>query len=176
MTLVAERARERAPACGATRVIAIDGRSGAGKTAFALDLADQLAAPILHLEQLYAGWHGLAGAASTVRELLADLAVGELGQVRQWDWVNDRPGAWLSVRPTAELIIDGVGSGAGPLRPFLSQLVWLEAPDSVRRTRALARDGQTYEPWWDVWAEQEEAYLAAHRTPEAADLVLATGS
>lgn len=168
------RVRERAPACGATRVIAIDGRSGAGKTALALDLADQLGAPILHLERLYPGWRGLAQTPAMVRALLADLAIGERGRARQWDWEADRPGPWLSLRPTPELIIEGVGAGARVLRPFLSHLVWLEAPTPVRRERALARDGATYEPWWDAWADQEAAYLAADATPQAADVVIST--
>lgn len=171
---LAERVRRRAPACGVTRVIAIDGRSGAGKTALALDLADQLGAPILHLERLYPGWHGLARTPAIVRSLLADLSVGELGSARQWDWATDQPGSRLTVRPTSELIIEGVGAGAGVLRPFLSHLVWLEAPASERRRRALARDGDTYEPWWDVWAAQEDRYLASDLTPESADLIIST--
>lgn len=173
-TFLAERLRDRAPACGSTRVIAIDGRSGAGKTALALDLADEIGAPILHLERLYPGWGGLAATPPKVRGLLASLAVGERGTARQWDWSLDQPGSWLSVRPTSDLIIEGVGAGARVLRPFLSQLIWLEAPPQERRRRAIARDGDTYEPWWDRWAAQENAYLDADRTPEAADLVIRT--
>lgn len=171
---LAPRVRERAPACGATRVIAIDGRSGAGKTALALELADQLGAPILHLERLYPGWRGLAVTPPIVRALLADLAIGEHGRARQWDWARDRPGSWLSVRPTPDLIIEGVGAGARVLRPFLSHLTWLEAPAELRRRRAIARDGDTYEPWWDVWAQQEAAYLVSDHTPQAADVVIST--
>lgn len=171
---LAARVRDRSPACGTTRIIAIDGRSGAGKTALALDLADELGAPILHLERLYPGWHGLARTPDAVRALLADLAIGERGRARQWDWAADRPGAWLSVRPTPDLIIEGVGAGARVLRPFLSQLVWLDAPAAERRRRAIDRDGRTYEPWWDVWAAQEERYLETDRTPDAADLVITT--
>lgn len=175
VALLAQRVRRRAPACGTTRVIAVDGRSGAGKTALALDLADELGAPILHLERLYPGWHGLARTPPIVHQVLTRLAVGEFGRARQWDWATDRPGSWLTVRPTPELIIEGVGAGARVLRPFLSQLVWLEAPATQRRERAMARDGEAYEPWWDVWADQEERYLRSEGTPGAADLIISTG-
>jgi cytidylate kinase len=171
---LAEQARLRAPACGVTRIIAIDGRSGSGKTALALALADAIGAPILHLERLYPGWHGLAQTPAIVRALLADLAIGETGRARQWDWSAGRHGRWLTVRPTPELIIEGVGAGARVLRPFISHLVWLEAAEPERRRRALTRDGETYIPWWDVWAAQEEEYLVSDRTPEAADLVIST--
>ena len=171
-----ERIRDRAPACGVTRVVAVDGRSGAGKTALALDLADAMGAPILHLERLYPGWRGLARTPAIVREILAALAVGELAHVRQWDWHASRPGSRLTIRPTEELIIEGVGAGARVLRPFLSHVVWLEAPEPVRLRRALARDGDVYAPWWDVWAAQEDEYLRADATPHAADVVIHTGS
>lgn len=174
--LLVERARGRAPVCGVTRVIAIDGRSGSGKTALALDVADLTGAPILHLERLYPGWHGLSRTPAMVRALLADLAIGEVGRARLWNWEQDEPGKWLSLRPTPELIIEGVGAGATVLRPFLSHLVWLEAPEDQRRERALARDGATYEPWWDVWAAQEEEYLASDHTREVADLIVSTGA
>lgn len=171
---LADQVRSRAPACGTTRVVAVDGRSGSGKTSLALDLSDALGAPILHFERLYPGWHGLAQTPPAVRQLLAGVAIGERGLARQWDWDRNAPGAWLSVLPTTDLIIEGVGAGARILRPFLSLLVWLDAPAGTRRRRALARDGDTFAPWWDTWASQEDAYLAADRTPDAADVVIAT--
>lgn len=172
--LLVPQVRERQAVCGATRVLGIDGRSGAGKTSLALDLADELGAPVLHLERLYPGWNGLSRTPAMVRDLLAAIAIGEVGRARQWDWEGDRPGRWMSIRPTPELIVEGVGSGARILRPFLSHLVWVDAPADVRRRRALARDGATFEPWWDTWATQEEQYLASDRPREAADVVVST--
>ena len=78
-TALAGRVRGRSAACGSVRVTAIDGRSGAGKTSLALSLADELGAPILHLERLYPGWDGLAKTPPMVRDLLAQLAIGERG-------------------------------------------------------------------------------------------------
>jgi cytidylate kinase len=51
--------RRAAPRAGRTRVVAIDGRSGSGKTSLAAALRDQLQAPIVSLEDLYGGWDGL---------------------------------------------------------------------------------------------------------------------
>ena len=171
---LAGRVRGRSAACGSVRVTAIDGRSGAGKTSLALSLADELGAPILHLERLYPGWGGLAKTPPMVRDLLAQLAIGERGTATTWDWVAAGPGGTLSVLPTTDLIIEGVGAGARILRPFLSQLVWVQSPADVRRARAIARDGEVYAPHWDTWAAQEVEYLSSDRTREVADVVIRT--
>ena len=51
--------------------------------------------------------------------------------------------------------MEGVGAAAAAARPLLSAVIWADSPDDVRRTRALDRDGDTYEPFWDQWAAQE---------------------
>jgi anthranilate synthase component 1/para-aminobenzoate synthetase len=48
----------------------------------------------------------------------------------------------------------------------------MEAPASVRKKRALDRDGETFAPYWDAWAAQEDAMLARERTPERADVII----
>jgi uridine kinase len=164
----------RQPACGTTKVVAVDGPSGAGKTRFVAGLADATGADVLHLEDLYPGWHGLAATPPVVAEVLGAIAVGEVGSARRWSWTHGLPGAALRVPPTRLLVLDGVGSGAAVVRPFLSLLLWLEAPADVRKERALARDGDTFEPYWDVWAEQEVRHFAAEGTRHAADLVVRT--
>jgi hypothetical protein len=52
--------------------------------------------------------------------------------------------------------------------------VWLESAESVRKQRALARDGDAFAPFWAMWAAQEDALLAVERTPERADIVIAS--
>jgi cytidylate kinase len=58
---------------------------------------------------------------------------------------------------------------------FAAVRVWLEAPATVRKERALARDGDTYAPHWDRWAAQEDAVYAG-RPCESAHLVLRTAA
>jgi uridine kinase len=165
--------REAAPRAGRTRVVGVDGRSGAGKTSFAGLLAGELGAPVVSLEDLYGGWDGLErGIDLLVAEVLEPLAAGRAARVPRYDWVA---GTWAEPTPLTPpdvLIVEGVGAGARRAAAFESMVVWLEAPLSVRKKRALDRDGETFAPYWDIWAAQEDAMLAAERTPERADLVV----
>jgi len=169
---VAHALLRRQPACGRTRVVAIDGRSGAGKTDLAADLSAVLGAPVFALEDIYPGWRGLDAATAAVRDVLAAIAVDEIGRAERWDWERQRPGAAMSIPPSPVLVVEGVGAGARSLRPFFSLLVWLEAPDDVRRRRALARDDGVFDAWWETWAAQERAHFARELTASAADIIV----
>ncbi len=165
--------RSRLPACGATTIVAVDGPSGAGKSDLADSLARRLEAQVLRVDELVPGWHGLAEMPPVLaRDLLAPLAAGEVAAVRRWNWVDDRPGELADVLPGPFLVLDGCGSGSRVIRPYLSMLVWVDAPEDVRRARAMARDGEVYEPWWEVWAAQERRLFAAEQTQAAAHVRL----
>ncbi len=161
------------PRCGETVVIAIDGPSGAGKTNLARELAPLLGAQILHLDDIYRGWRGLADAPPVVvRDVLEPIARGDAGRTPRWEWGADQPGDDIVIEPGGLVILDGCGSGSRSIRPLLSSLIWLDAPVDIRRARAMARDGETYEKWWDIWAAQENELFAAEQTATAADLRL----
>lgn len=161
------------PRCGTTVVIAIDGPSGAGKTKFARELAPLLGAQILHLDDIYRGWHGLPDAPPVVvRDVLEPIARGEAGRTPRWEWGADQLGSDIVIEPHGFLILDGCGSGSRIIRASLSYLIWLDAPVDVRRARAMARDGEIYEKWWDVWAAQEAELFTAEQTAAAADVRL----
>ncbi len=197
LTALAEACRSAPPRCGGTRVIAVDGRSGAGKTSLTAALATllnrpaPLAAPapaagaddvhpapaagaaVVHLDDLYPGWDGLAAAVPLlVSQLLRPLAAGLPAGFHRHDWAAGARGRWEPVAPTGLLLLDGVGSGARACAPYLSLLLWLDAAPAVRRERAIARDGQAFARQWDRWARQEEAYVRAERVAGRADLVL----
>lgn len=175
MDAVVELVRGRLPACGSTTVVAIDGPSGSGKSSLADELARRSDAVVLRTDTFVPGWRGLAQMPPALaRDLVAPLARDEVARPRRWSWVRDTWLPGLPVEPVQLLVLDGCGSGSRPLRPFLSALVWVEADVETRKARALARDGETYEPWWDVWAAQERALFAAEGTRGAADLVLRT--
>ena len=170
---VVRLARSRAPAAGRTRVVAVDGRSGAGKTSLAAALAAALGAPVIALEYLYGGWDGLdRGIDLLVSAVLEPLAAGRAAPVPRYDWAAAAWGAPRLLEPPEVLVVEGVGAGAQRAAAYESVLIWMEAPASVRKKRALDRDGDTFAPYWGTWAAQEDAMLARERTPQRADIVI----
>jgi len=154
-------------------VIAIDGRSGAGKTSLAARLRLELGAPVVALEDLYGGWDGLErGVDLLVSEVLEPLSAGRAARVPRYDWVAATWGTPWVLGPPGGLIVEGVGAGACRAAAYESVLAWMELPALVRKKRALDRDGETFAPHWDAWAAQEDAMLARERTWERADVVL----
>ena len=167
----------RAPAhCGTTKVVAVDGPSGGGKTDFARALAARLPhAVVLHMDDLYPGWDGLMQAISVLHtQVLTPLAHGGQGTYRRWDWEHGRYGHRHSLPATALLLVEGVGSGAEPGRALESALIWLEADRDERLQRAVKRDGESYLPHWQRWAAHEDVLFALDKTRSRADLIINT--
>ncbi|WP_028267583.1 aminodeoxychorismate synthase component I [Arthrobacter sp. MA-N2] len=145
-------------------IIAIDGRSGAGKTTLAVELAARLRmhhkVSLFHLEDIYPGWNGLAaGIERYVTTVLAPLRKGDAAEWVSWDWEKHYDGRSNVTLPAEIVIVEGVGAAASDARPMLDAVVWVDAPDDERRHRAMARDGSSYEPFWDGWAAQEDKWL-----------------
>lgn len=145
----------------------IDGRSGSGKTTFANELGRQLGWHVVHLDDLYPGWHGLVdGAAMVATDVLRQDNPG----FRRWDWERNQPAEWVSLDSQQPMIVEGVGAvtaesvAAARLRGAVLS-VRLECPEAVRKKRALSRD-PGFEPWWDMWAAQEECLFASAPAPD----------
>ncbi len=162
-------------------IIAVDGRSGAGKTTLAVELAARLRThhrvSLFHLEDIYPGWEGLEpGIARYVAAVLEPLRRGMDAHWHPWDWTEQHDGGPRITVSAPVIIVEGVGAAAAVARPFLDAVVWAESPADTRRTRALARDGASYEPFWDTWAAQEESWLAGDNVPAHADVVVQNGA
>ena len=174
---VAKLARQGAAASAGTYVVAIDGRSGSGKTVLAAGLGAELGAPVVSLEDLYGGWDGLErGIDLLVADVLAPLRAGTAARVPRYDWAAR---AWATpwvLEPPEIAVVEGVGAGARRAAAYAGTLIWLEEPAAVRKRRALDRDGAAYAPYWDMWAAQEDALLAREHTRDRADLVVAGGA
>ena len=133
-------------------VVTIDGYSGAGKSTLAAALARLVNGwQVLHLDDWYPGWDGLAAGARIARRIAADLRGGRASSYEAWDWDKGTTGATTRV-PLAPTIIEGCGA----IEAEADLAIWIADPgEDERRSRALARDGQTYAPHWRRWADQD---------------------
>lgn len=147
-----------------TFIVAIDGRSGAGKTTLAGKLEKELreegiAVAAIEVESFIGGWNGLIdGVEAVAAQILGPVRSRGRATARTWDWNR---GAWAEeVRippsgPVDVLILTGCGAASAPCRPFVDLAVWVELDEERRRERVARREGDPGR-WWRMWAEQED--------------------
>jgi uridine kinase len=173
LAALADLCRDGPARAGDTRVVGVDGPSGSGKSTLAARLAEELACPVVHMDDLYPGWDGLEDAAPRLLEwVLEPLAAGANPRYRRYDWVAGAYAEWHDVPTTGLLLVEGVSCGARRPAAFLSTLVWVDAVQAERFRRGIERDGETYRPYWQRWADQEDRHFAAEHTQERADVVV----
>ena len=152
----------------------IGGRSGAGKSVLARALADEWPdAALIRLDDVYPGWDGLEAGSQHIRdEVLTPLADGRPAKWQRWDWAAGKPAEWHDVDSTKPLIIEGCGALSRANRALASFGVWVELDPAARKSRALARDGAAYAPYWERWAAQEELFIERERPEALADVIV----
>jgi uridine kinase len=170
---LAARIQAAEPRLGGTRLVTVDGPAGSGKTTFAGRLAAALApdAAVVHLEDLYAGWTLTGAIARLGAGVLRPLAEGHAGAYRRYDWHAGRFCADpVPVPVTPVLVVEGCGSSPRALDPWTTLRIWVEAPEPLRTTRGLARDGAHLAGEWRRWQRLETAEYAAQDTRARADV------
>lgn len=146
----------------------IDGRSGAGKTTLARELAPLIGAQLVSLDDLYPGWHGLAaGSAAVAETVLRDRDPGW----RRFDWASGEYAEWHAVDPERALVIEGCGALSRANRALASFGIWVELGAAERRRRALERE-PGFAPHWREWAAQEREHAAREHPRSLADVTV----
>lgn len=165
---------------GPTRLVTIDGPSGAGKTTLAAALIPMASAAGwtvtgVALEELYEGWQ-IDGAWQRLDEqVLGPVSRGEPGRIRRYDWTQRRFGADVRPVPVTDLlVVEGCGAGCRAADAYRPTRVWVQAPPDVARDRGLARDGAEYADRLRDWAALERAHFAAEATRTRADVQVDT--
>ncbi len=170
---LADRVRSARPLLGATRLVVVDGPAGSGKTTLAGRLAGELGAPVVHADDLLAGWGDLEGWWDRLEEgVLTPLAAGRPGRYRRYDWSAGAFAEPHDVPVTDALVVEGCGSGRRAADGVAVLRVWVEAPDDVRLARGVQRDGEAMRPQWLAWMAAERRHFAAERTRERADVLV----
>jgi len=171
---VAGSIRDRHTEPGRSRIVGVDGMSGAGKTGFAQRLAAELSAPCLCTDEFVPGWDGLAESVGLLVDwVLRPLAEGRPARWRRYDWMTGRPGEWAELPGANFVVVEGCCVGLPAAAAYLSYLVWVETQPAQRRLRLERRDDwYFYAPFADGWSRQESALQAASPTAQRADLVI----
>jgi uridine kinase len=177
MTRAAEvlaHARSRPCTLGDGRLVCVDGPAGSGKTTLAGEIAAASGAPVVHLDDLYAGWKGIFTFEPATRLLLDSLAAGDTGYYRRYDWTAGDFRETHHVNPSPLLVLEGVGAGSPSWSALTTTLVWVEAVAPVRLARGMARDGEAVHDLWVQWMADEQVLFGRHRTRDRADLLYNT--
>jgi uridine kinase len=193
VAVIAREVWARSPRLGETRLVAVDGPSGAGKTSFAARLAEAIdhaehdeqrgaervlgpGTPVVHTDDLLDGWGDQVTFWPRLEEwVLAPLRAGRAGRYRRYDWAAGHFGReWTEVPAAPVVVLEGVTSARAEIRPELTLSVFLTAPLAERIRRTDGRDGGTLSAYLEEWRRGEEAHFAADATAQHADIIVDT--
>ncbi|MBX7484049.1 uridine kinase family protein [Qipengyuania qiaonensis] len=166
-------------------IVAVDGRSGVGKSTFAAALAAESGAVVVEGDDFYAGGVEVRGDTAEQR---ADACIdrpkliGVLQQLRSGMSVTYRPFDWEAfdgslespariVSPADVVIVEGVYAGHPDLCDLTQVRILLRVPDELRHQRLIAREG-SIGPWERQWHEAEAWYFSRLATTANFDLVI----
>jgi hypothetical protein len=173
---------EEAPP-GVPRIVAVDGRSGGGKSTLAQRLVDAIPdSAVVHVDDV--AWH------APMFDWADLLANGVLEPLRRGEAVSYRPPAWdLHNRPGGIsapsgrrlVIVEGVGAGRRELSSLIDCLVWVQSDYAEAERLGIIRDlasgvnggEQETVEFWRAWMAAENPFLQADRPWDRADIIAA---
>jgi uridine kinase len=155
-----------------TRVVAVDGLGGAGKSTFAERLALELGgAQIVHTDD-FASWENpVDWWPRLVDEVLRPLFENRRASFVPNDWEGP-PKSEVAVEPGGFVVLEGVTASREAFRPYLTYAIWIETPRELRLRRGLERDGEAARAQWESWMAAEDDYVARERPDLRADAVV----
>lgn len=181
--------RDKAAAEGRPFLVALDGRSGTGKSTLAKRLGEALQASVIIGDDFYSGGQLKEWANRTVqdkvdycmdwrrmrKEALEPLIEGHNAEWHTFNW-NTGVGLSeesISCAATPIIILDGTFSGRQELSDIVNLSILLRMPEEARRQRLDEREGKDFmDKWHAVWAECEDFYFTDVRSDSDFDVVL----
>lgn len=170
-------------------VVALDGRSGVGKSTVARHLASRLGAQVVSGDDFYSGGTFEDWAQRTAeqkadlcidwqrlrKEVLEPLVAGRSASYRPFNWTT-----WtglsiekLSCAPGGLVVLDGVYSCRPELADRIDVAILVRLPNATRRRRLLLRESEGYlSKWHAVWNEAEDFYFHNVCTEDTVDAII----
>ncbi|WP_405782494.1 uridine kinase [Streptomyces sp. NBC_00859] len=165
--------RSRPVSCGPVRLVAVDGHAGSGKSTFSAKLAAALGGvPVLHLDDLATHQELFEWTGRLCAQVLGPFTRGEAARYAPYDWTVRRFGAPRTIDAADVVIVEGVGAGRRALRPYLTQLLWMDRGADASWARGRRRDGPGLTGFWDGWTVAEARHFAGDPSQPFADLLV----
>jgi uridine kinase len=162
-------------------LVALDGRSGTGKSTIAQVIASREEGSILVADDFYSGgndevWSGLSAQEKVAKGIdwqrMRVQALEPLfaQKTASWHPLDFKPGiGWVGwkdemvkIEPTSVVLVDGVYSARPELSDLIDLAVLVEADDNTRRKRLIIREGQDFmQRWHALWDSAEEYYFTS---------------
>ncbi|MFI6481825.1 uridine kinase [Nonomuraea sp. NPDC050663] len=172
------RLREASPSVvGRPRVIAIDGRGGAGKTT----LAERLRAAagdsaVVHTDDIAWNHASFGWGALLAENILKPLHRGEAVDFRPDAWItHGRPGSITVPGDVDIVLVEGTGVIRDELAPWLDASVWMQGDLDAQERLLVIRDGDSPEQLEHVanWLREEHPFLVRERPWARATMIVA---
>ncbi len=173
--------------------VAIDGRSGTGKSTIGKHVARELSAAYIETDYFWTGGDNLLWDERSPQEraelaidwkrlkeeVLKPLSAGINATWRPYDFVtgNGLSETAITQEPVNVVIVDGAYAARPELRDMINLTVLIvSVDDQRRRNRLVEREGNEYmSDWHNRWDPAEDYYFSTVATPEKFDIIIENG-
>ena len=187
--LLIARIRDLTRAGSTPLMVALDGRSAAGKSTLAASVAAETGAAVIDGDDFYAGgsaeeWDAMSAEEKVAhcidwrrqRPVLEALAGGRPGSWHEYDWSADDgrllTTPWVCL-PAPVVILEGVYSARPELADLFDVRVLYSASAELTQRRLMQREGEDQRVEWNArWSEAERWYFERIMPPESFDMVI----
>ncbi|MCW3528566.1 hypothetical protein K6Y76_36865 [Burkholderia cenocepacia] len=174
---------------GTPVVVALDGRSGTGKSTLGLEIATVVNGTYVDQDDFFCGgeldqWRAVSP------EIRVDKCIDWQRVLRDivlpfrasrpihyhpfnWDTMDGLDPDPITIEPSDVLILDGAYSTRAELADYLDLTVLVTLDDEIRRQRIMDREGEDWTlEWFTVWDAAEDLYFGKMRPESEFDIVI----